>query len=184
MRLYFMAFLVFTSTVYAGGQKPPQITVRLHAEGNPNDGPSFVSQVKLFYPAKDIYIDTVPIVSEKDFREFVAFPASTGNGTFGAYFILDSHGRDKLYQFSIEKKGGLGVVLINGRVASAMQVDKTVTDGVFFVPSGFTADEILTLEALYPIIGKESEFSKKKKTHPPKVQNKPVVTPTPAPLPQ
>jgi hypothetical protein len=53
------------------------------------------------------------------------------------------------------------VVLINGRIASAIMVQPGNNDGIFFVPGGFLPEEIARLQKKFPVIGKESEFRKK-----------------------
>lgn len=90
----------------------------------------------------------------------------------GAYFRLDDHGVNKLYQFTQEEKGRIAVVLINGRIASAIMVQPGNNDGIFFVPGGFLPEEIARLQKKFPVIGKESEFGKKS---PAKKINSPVI---------
>ena len=151
--------------LHAGEKKLPPVTVRLHGEGNEKEGASFVSQIELKVPAKKIFIRKVPVITERDIKSFYPFPAQ--DGTVGAYFRLDPHGTDKLQQFTIEDRGRLSVVLVNGRVACALQVTKVVADGILYVASGFLPDEIPRLAAKYPVIGREAEFGKKPKPEKP-----------------
>jgi hypothetical protein len=81
----------------------------------------------------------------------------------GAYFQLDAHGTNKLQQFTVENKGRMAVILINGRVASKARITNNVNDGILFVPGGILPVEIARLHKKFPIIGKESEFRKKPK---------------------
>ncbi|MEI6032800.1 MAG: hypothetical protein WCS65_00800 [Verrucomicrobiae bacterium] len=149
--------------VQAGQKKPAPVSLRLLAEGHEKEGESFVSPVELTNPPKKIFVRKVPILSERDIKAFYPFPGS--DGLAGAYFRLDAHGADKLEQFTTEDRGKLAIVFVNGRVAAALRVER-VTDGLLYVPGGITPDEISTLQAKYPIIGRESEFGKK----PPKAQ--------------
>ncbi len=139
------------------------VTIRLHAEGNQQSGDSFVAEIQLFNPQKKIYIEKVPIVSEKDIVAFYPFPAQDGSGSIGAYFRLDADGTHKLEQHTTSSRDTLDVVLINGRVGPAMQVDKKITDGLLMVPAGFTPLEAAQLQTKFPIIGKEKEFDIQKK---------------------
>ena len=82
----------------------------------------------------------------------------------GAYFRLDAHGAHKLHQLTLEDKGRTAVVLINGRPASIMKISGTVADGILYVPGGLLPQEVAALQAKLPIIGRESEFGKKKAT--------------------
>lgn len=139
------------------------VTVRLHAEGNSKGGDSFVAEIQLFNPQKKIFIEKVPIISEKDVVAFYPFPAQDNSGSIGAYFQLDANGTNKLEQHTTASRDTLDVVLINGRVGPAMQVDKKIKDGLLMVPSGFSPLEITQLQTKFPIIGKEKEFATQKK---------------------
>lgn len=159
-------FVLFTLTivslvsgqVYAGSKKSAPITIRLHGEGNRADGESFVTEIQLNNPPQKIFIHKVPEVSERDIKAFLPFPGN--DGMIGAYFRLDPHGTNKLQQFTFEQKGRIGVILINGRIASAVRITPN-TDGIFFVPGGLLPEEARLLQLKYPIIGQESEFGKK-----------------------
>ena len=153
------------AVLHAGEKKLPPVTIRLHGEGNEKEGASFVTQVELKVPAKKIFVRKVPVITERDIKSFYPFPGQ--NGTIGAYFRLDPHGTDKLQQFTIEDRGHLAVVLVNGRVACALQVTKPVSDGLLYVASGLQADEIPRLALKYPVIGREAEFGKKPKPEKP-----------------
>lgn len=147
-------------TAHAGEKKTATLAVRLHAEGNPKDGETFGTSIQLAYPEKKVFIKKVPVVTENDFVSFYPFPAA--NGTLGAYFKLDANGTNKLEAHAVEARGTLSVAMIAGRVASAMQVDKKITDGILVIPSGFLPEEILLLQTKYPTIGKEKEFKEQK----------------------
>jgi len=153
-------FLVTVLPLVAGEKKPPSVTIRLHGEGNEKEGESFVTSVELTNPQKKIFIRKVPILNERDIKSFYPFPGR--DGMIGAYFILDAHGSNKLLEFSTQAKGKLGVIMVNGRVSSAVRIESTVKDGIFFVPGGILPNEVRQLEAKYPIVGREAEFGKKK----------------------
>jgi len=144
----------------AGEKKPAALAVRLHAEGNPKDGATFGTSIQLAYPKQKIFIKKVPVVTENDFVSF--YPFSAGNGTLGAYFKLDPNGTNKLEAHTVESRGSLSVAMIAGRVASAMRVDKKITDGILVIPSGFLPEEILLLQTEFPTIGMEKDFKEQK----------------------
>ena len=145
----------------AAEQKPSAVSIRLHAEGNPREGETFVVPVTLVNPPKQTVIRKVPIVTERDIVAFYPFVAA--DGTIGCYFKLDADGTNKLMQHTIEYRDTLVVAMINGRVASAMMVGQKISDGIMLFPSGFLPREIVELQARYPIIGKEKEFPEQKK---------------------
>lgn len=145
--------------LHAGQKKPLPVSIRLFSEGNEKEGESFVTPVELTNPQKRIFLRKVPIVTEKDIKAFYPFPGR--DGMIGAYFRLDAHGADKLDQFTTEDRGKLAVIMVNGRVAAALRVEKRVSDGILFVPGGILPNEVELLEMNYPVIGRESEFGKK-----------------------
>lgn len=143
----------------AGTRKTPPTTIRLHCEGSSSDGPSFVTDLELV-DGRKIPIRKVPAVNERDITAFYPFPGN--DGLTGAYFRLDAHGAHKLHQLTVEDKGRTAVVLVNGRPATIMKISGTVADGILYVPGGILPQEIAALEARFPVIGKESEFGKRK----------------------
>lgn len=154
----------FLQPALAGSKKGPITTIRLHCEGSSTDGPSFVTELELS-DGRKIPIRKVPAVNERDITAFYPFPGN--DGLAGAYFRLDAHGSNKLHQLTVEDKGRTAVVLINGRPASALKLTGTVGDGILYVPGGLLPQEILALEAKFPVIGRESEFGKKKRSSKP-----------------
>ncbi|MEI6337900.1 MAG: hypothetical protein WCQ57_04865 [Verrucomicrobiota bacterium] len=161
MRRFLPLLLLPFVTLRAAEQKPSLVTVRLHAEGKESDGETFGTPITLLHPPKKIIIRKVPIINERDFVAF--YPFSAADGTLGAYFKLDAGGTNKLESHSTEFRDTLIVALINGRVASAMMMDKKITDGVMVIPSGFLPLEIAQLQTKYPTIGKEKSFEEQKK---------------------
>lgn len=158
-----LSLLLLTALPLAAAEQKPAspVTVRIHAEGRPSDGANFGTEITLINPPKKITISKVPVTSEKDFTAFFPFPAA--DGSLGAYFKLDAHGTNKLESHSTEFRDTLVVALVNGRVASAMTVDKKITDGLLIIPSGFQPEEIVRLQTKLPTIGKEKEFEAQKK---------------------
>ncbi|MBE2204519.1 MAG: hypothetical protein IAE94_09305 [Chthoniobacterales bacterium] len=166
LRLFAVLILLFPLAAFAWGKKPAPVSLRLFCEGNEKEGESFVTPIELTNPPKKVFMRKVPIVTERDIRAFYPFPGR--DGMIGAYFLLDPHGADKLEQFTTEDRGKLAVVVVNGRVAAALQVEQRVQDGILYVPGGLLPNEIEMLEAKYPVIGREKEFGKK----PPKEKKK------------
>ena len=89
---------------------------------------------------KDIAIQRMPWITERDVMAFAPYPAQ--DGTFGALFQLDDHGRVVLDTLSVERRGGFLFVFINGRMITALQIDKRVSDGKIYIPSGLTAADV------------------------------------------
>src|SRR5205814_9019143 len=87
--------------------------LRLHAEANPRDTAVFAASVHAQFSGKDIAIEKVARISERDVVAFQPYPV--GNGNYGALFQLDNHGRIALDALSIEHRSGLLFIFINGR---------------------------------------------------------------------
>jgi hypothetical protein len=100
---------------------------------------------------KDIAIQKLPWITERDVVAFSSYPA--GDGTFGTLFQLDEHGRVVLDTLSVERRGGFLFVFINGRMITELQIDRRVSDGKIYIPSGLTAADIELMKKQWPLIG-------------------------------
>ena len=89
---------------------------------------------------KNVAIQKLPWITEHDVMAFSPYPAK--DGTFGALFQLDDHGRTVLDTLSVEHRGSFLFVFINGRMITELQIDKRVSDGKIYVPSGLTATDV------------------------------------------
>ena len=100
---------------------------------------------------KTVAIEKMPWISERDVRAFSPYPAA--NGTYGALLQLDEHGRTVLDTLSVERRGSLLFVFINGRPITELQVDKRVSDGKIYIPSGLTPADIELMKKDWRMIG-------------------------------
>jgi hypothetical protein len=140
-----LAVLVGLASASLGHAKTHS-TFRVHAEANPRNGPVFSTQLKFL--GRMVTIEKVPTLSENDVTGFQAYRAT--DGTQGALFQLNEHGRLALDTASVERRGGLLFVFINGRPILELQVDRRVTDGRFYIASGLTANDIELLKKDWP----------------------------------
>ena len=101
--------------------------------------------------AKEIAIEKLPWITERDVVAFA--PSQAQDGTYGALFQLDDHGRVVLDTLSIEHRGGLLFVFINGRMITQLQIDKRVSDGKIYIPSGLTAADVQVMKKDWRVIG-------------------------------
>lgn len=163
MRILHFHFLLLLmpGAAMAAEKKAPLITVRIHAQGSEREGPSFVAPIDLAFPQKRIFIRKVPIVGENDIAAILPF--SSADGSLGCTLKLDSNGTQKVEEHTTTARDSIVAVLINGRIASALRVDRRITDGIITVPSGFLPEEILVLQTKHPTMGKEKEFESQKK---------------------
>jgi hypothetical protein len=93
----------------------------------------------------------MPWISERDVIAFSPYP--TANGTYGALFQLDEHGRVVLDTLSVERRGSLLFVFINGRPITELAIDKRVSDGKIYIASGLTAADINLMKKDWRLLG-------------------------------
>lgn len=154
MRRALPAFYLLTLVCASVSAKPRHCIVRLHVEANARDGAVFASAVHAKLSGKDVAIEKIARVSEQDVIAFAAYPH--GNGDFGALLQLGEHGRIALDTLSVEHRGGYAFIFVNGRAITEMQIDKRVSDGKIYVPSGLTnADIELMKKDWKPLGGKK-----------------------------
>ncbi|HZR06637.1 MAG TPA: hypothetical protein VFA61_12490 [Candidatus Udaeobacter sp.] len=134
-----------------GVAKQRHCTFRVHAQANPRDTEVFAASVRTQVSGKTVTIEKMPWISEHDVMAFFPYPAA--NGTYGALFQLDEHGRVVLDTLSVERRGSLLFVFINGRLITELQIDKRVSDGKIYIPSGLTSADIELMKKDWRMIG-------------------------------
>jgi len=145
----FVFWLCFALIDATGKQR--QCTFRVHAQANPQDTDVFSISARATSSGKNIAIEKLAWISEYDVMAFSSYPAP--DGTFGALFQLDEHGRTVLDALSVERRGGFLFVFINGRMITELQIDKRVSDGKIYVPSGLTATDVDRMKKQWRVLG-------------------------------
>jgi hypothetical protein len=141
--------LVFAAA--EGTAKQRHCTFRVHAQANARDTEAFATSVRAQVSGKTVAMEKTPWISERDVMAFSPYPAA--NGTYGALFQLDEHGRVVLDTLSVERRGSLLFVFINGRSITELEIDKRVSDGKIFIPSGLTSADIELMKKDWRTIG-------------------------------
>ena len=100
---------------------------------------------------KNSAIQKLPWITEHDVMAFSPYPAQ--DGTFGALFQLDQHGKVVLDTLSVERPGGFLFIFVNGRMLTELQIDKRVSDGKIYVPSGLTAADLELMKKQWRFLG-------------------------------
>jgi hypothetical protein len=121
-------------------------TFRVHTEANASDGPVFSTQLRLF--GRPVTIEKVPTISERDVAGLQVYRA--GDGSYGALFQLNDHGRLALDSLSIERRGSFLFVFVNARPITQLQIDRRVSDGKIYIASGLTTNEIELMKKDWP----------------------------------
>lgn len=135
----------------AGFAKQRHCTFRVHAQANPRDTEAFAASGRTQGSGKEVAIEKIPWISEQDVNAFSPYPAR--DGTYGALIRLDEHARVVLDTLSIERRGRLLFVFVNGRFITELQIDKRVSDGKIYIPSGLTAADIDLMKKDWRLIG-------------------------------
>jgi hypothetical protein len=138
------------------GAKQRHCTLRVHTQANPRDTNAFATSGGV--AGKEVAIDKMPWITERDVIAFS--PYSAPNGTFGALLQLDDHGRVVLDSLSVERRGGFLFVFINGRFITELQIDRRVSDGKIYIPSGLTAADIDLMKKDWRLIGQGKRHSR------------------------
>jgi len=163
----------------AAAKKQSAVAVRFYAEGGAEGG-DFSQPVELLNPKRKTFMQSMPLVTEREILSFYPFQARDNSGTFGASFRLDAHGSNLLSEHTMSRRGSYILAYFNGRHVVDLYVDRGVTDGVITIPSGLSANDISLLEISFPLMGHEKEKpAKKPKSEKPKAPKKPAPTATP-----
>jgi hypothetical protein len=131
--------------------KERHCTFRVHAQANPQDTDVFSIAARATSSGKDVAIEKTPWITEHDVMAFSPYPAK--DGSFGALFQLDEHGSVVLDTLSVERRGRFLFVLIDGRMITDLQIDKRVSNGKIYVPSGLTGADIELMKKQWRLPG-------------------------------
>lgn len=142
----------------AGVAKQKHCSFRVHAQANPRDTEAFASSARAQVSGKEVAIEKMPWISERDVMAFAVYPVQ--GGTYGALIQLDEHGRVVLDTLSIEHRSSFLFVFINGRFITELQIDKRVSDGKIYIPSGLTAADIDLMKKDWRLIGQQKRQSR------------------------
>ena len=145
-----LAFCLLVATP-AAVAKERHCLFRVYAQANPQDTEVFATSIPAQLSGKNVAIEKIPRISEHDVIAFYPYPAA--NGTYGVLFQLDEHGRIGLDALSIERRGSLLFVFINGRLITELQIDKRVPDGKIYIPSGLTAADVQLMKKDWRLLG-------------------------------
>jgi hypothetical protein len=155
MKILWVLALCLLWAPVAGVAKQQHCIFRVHAQANPRDTEAFSSSVRAQVSGKEVAIEKTPWISERDVMAFSAYPGR--DGTYGALIQLDEHGRVVLDTLSVEHRGSLLFVFINGRFITELQIDKRVSDGKIYIPSGLTVADIDLMKKDWRLIGQKKK---------------------------
>jgi hypothetical protein len=129
--------------------------LRLHMAANLHDTLAFATSIPAKISGRDAAIERTARITESDVTGF--YPYHAEDGSYGALIHLDEHGRAMLEALSIERRGGLLFVFVNGRPITELQIDKRVSDGKIYIASGLTGADIKSMKKDWPLIGRKKK---------------------------
>ena len=148
MRSLLAAALVFCLVGEAEGAR--HCTFRVHLEANQNDGAVFAQPIRSI-TGRNVFIERTAWITEYDVRAF--YPYRAANGSYAALLELDDHGRTVLDTLSIEHRGAVLYVFLNGRPITELQIDRRVSDGKIYLGSGLTPADIKLMNKDWKLLG-------------------------------
>ena len=147
-------YMVFLTALPCSA-KQKHCTFRAHTEGNANDTGVFSAKVQSRLTGKRAFIEKTPTISERDVEAFR--PYRNADGSFGVLLQLDTHGKLALDTLSIERRGGLLFIFVNGRPITEMHIDRRVSDGKIYLPGGLNAADLELMKKDWPLIGQKKK---------------------------
>ncbi|HMJ05288.1 MAG TPA: hypothetical protein VK474_03440 [Chthoniobacterales bacterium] len=131
--------------------RPSHFILRVHLEGKAEDGEVFSSQLRSPTTGKTVIIQKSPALSERDVVAFAPYRAP--DGSYGALFELDDHGKLALDALSVERRGTYLYVFVNGRPVIELLIDRRITDGKLYLASGLTEKDLALMKKDWRKIG-------------------------------
>jgi hypothetical protein len=145
MKTAALIILAVVSAAITSGAKT-RATFRVHLEANASNGPTFSTKLRMF--GREVTIEKMATLSENDVTAVRIYHGA--DGTNGALFQLNEHGRLALDSLSIERRGGSLFIFINGRPVTELQIDRRVSDGKIYIASGLTTSDVELLKTAWP----------------------------------
>lgn len=155
MKMAWAGGLILIALAASSGAKSRHCMLRVHVEANQNDGATFSTSVRAQFSGKEVAIEKAARITESDVRAFT--PYEVGKNNYGALLQLDDHGTIVLDSLSIEQRGRLLFVFINGRSLTELQIDKRVSDGQIYIASGLNKRDIDSMKQDWALIGKKKK---------------------------
>jgi hypothetical protein len=163
MKTLRILLLLTIAVTLCGGAKKPKLLILFHVEAEGNAGGSFTMPVKFRNPPRDGHVETVAFASDRNIDAI--FPVTNADGSLGCAFQLDQSGRFRLETLSRDRRGASIVVSTRTKTGAHqitdMLIDKPITDGIIYVPSGITPGEMQMMQQMFDIMGQPKKKKKK-----------------------
>ena len=112
----------------------------------------FAARVTAGNPPRSLIVEKIPSISEHDIASF--YPYKAADGTFAVAFQLDLHmGPPCLEALSAQNRGRYILAAVNAHPVALLAIDKRISDGIIYIPSGLTLEEIHKLGESFSLMG-------------------------------
>ena len=150
----FRSLLIPLATLmFLGMAHKPSCNIRFYTVANKRDGATFIRAVQIGDPPRTIFVSKMPVITEGDIVSVYPFPAA--DGTFGCGLKLDFRGGLRLATTSLENKGQPIICVVNGRLVTAMVIDREIKDGILFISSGLKPEDITVIRNRFDVMGEK-----------------------------
>ncbi|MCX7712285.1 MAG: hypothetical protein N2035_01250 [Chthoniobacterales bacterium] len=147
--LLILSLLLIAPTISsAATKKRPPFPLSVHAVAPPSLPPPFSIRYPAPTPSGFITLEKIPIFDERHIIALHPIPAA--DGSFGAYFKLNSHASRSWEAVSSSNQTQSVVVLFNNRLLTTLKIDRPIRDGILYVPGGISPTEIQLLLRYFP----------------------------------
>ncbi len=145
-----LAAALFFALGWSAAAGPSHCTLRVHIKANARDGAVFAQPIRSL-TGREVYIEKTAWVSERDVKRY--YPYRAADGSYGALLELDDHGRTVLDTLSVEHRGALLYIFLNGRPLTELQIDRRIKDGKLYLASGLTEADIKLMNKDWKLMG-------------------------------
>lgn len=134
-----------------GFSRKPKFMISVHIQGDETDNPRTVFLDQVGNPPQTIWLKKVPEFSHFNIVAFHPFPADDGV-TNGVAIQLDFKGANALENVTRSMHGKVLRAYVNGQPAGWVNIDRSISDGIFTIWSGVSDETVKTMDKKYPRI--------------------------------
>jgi hypothetical protein len=140
IRLFPVLLVAGAALFLSSGSSRPDFMFRIHLEASKGDNPKQVITLNMGRQLGVNPVRQFAEISENDLQAIVMRPDG------GALLSFNPGGRTRLEALTINNKGRLMCVFLNGRFIYAAEIDIALTSGRLFLPSGVTQEDVVLFE--------------------------------------
>ncbi|MEM6885001.1 MAG: hypothetical protein AAF571_08210 [Verrucomicrobiota bacterium] len=132
---------LFAGMILTAGSQSPQFSLRMHVEAGDQTRDERVIPVGLVDPDEIVRVHKIPVLTEKMLLNAVSTPDG------GVLLGLNQAGKHSLETVTRTEMGKTLVVIINGRVLYAADIDMPMSSGKFLIPNGLDEADLTLMQS-------------------------------------